>query len=245
MNVSMQDGYNIGWKLGAVLNGQAAASLLETYVLERQSVARELIEFDRYWTRLFKTSENGEVSPKHFSEQFIKVGRYTAGLTAQYKESNITSLLAQETQTLAKNVTVGMRFPSAQVIRFCDAKPMQLVKAMPADGRWRIVIFAGDIRRSTAFYRLRDVSGPYKEPWPQLTFVQLSTALGDRRFGPIRAYTPLDSDIDSVIENILVVSGKRVEIEQEKIPSFFWPVTGKWKMRGSTACRYEIAYETK
>ncbi|KAJ5134785.1 acylamino-acid-releasing enzyme [Penicillium atrosanguineum] len=35
MNVSLQDGYNIGWKLGEVLTGLATPSLLETYVLER------------------------------------------------------------------------------------------------------------------------------------------------------------------------------------------------------------------
>ena len=39
-----------------------------------------------------------------------------------------------------------MRFPSAQVVRFCDARAMQLTKALPADGRWRIVVFAGDIQ---------------------------------------------------------------------------------------------------
>ncbi|PHH93279.1 hypothetical protein CDD83_8790 [Cordyceps sp. RAO-2017] len=31
MNVSLQDGYNIGWKLGRVLTGRAPESLLETY----------------------------------------------------------------------------------------------------------------------------------------------------------------------------------------------------------------------
>ena len=42
-------------------------------------------------------------------------------------------------------------------MRFCDAKAMQLVKALPADGRWRVVIFAGDIRDHCAAKRLRDV----------------------------------------------------------------------------------------
>ena len=35
MNVSLQDGYNIGWKLASVLKGLAPPSILETYVLER------------------------------------------------------------------------------------------------------------------------------------------------------------------------------------------------------------------
>ncbi len=31
MNVSMQDGFNLGWKLASVLRGQRARNLLHTY----------------------------------------------------------------------------------------------------------------------------------------------------------------------------------------------------------------------
>ncbi len=47
MNVSMQDGFNLGWKLAAVLRGLAAPELLRTYSDERRAVAQELIDFDR------------------------------------------------------------------------------------------------------------------------------------------------------------------------------------------------------
>jgi len=40
--------------------------------------------------------------------------------------------------------------------------------------------------------------------------------------GPVKTYTPSGSDIDSFIETIVVLSGKRVEIEQEQIPDYFW-----------------------
>jgi len=53
---------------------------------------------------------------------------------------------------------VGMRFPSAQVVRFCDAKAMQLVRALPADGRWRIIIFAGSVGDERGIERLVKVS---------------------------------------------------------------------------------------
>ncbi len=59
---------------------------------------------------------------------------------------------------MATGLTVGMRFPSAQVVRFCDAKAMQLIRAFPADGRWRIVVFAGDIRTSRSGERLNNAS---------------------------------------------------------------------------------------
>ena len=47
MNVSMQDAFNLGWKLAAVLEGRSPASLLNTYSAERQPVAHALIDFDK------------------------------------------------------------------------------------------------------------------------------------------------------------------------------------------------------
>src|SRR6266536_2230318 len=93
MNVSLQDGYNIGWKLAAVLKGQAGPDLLKTYNIEREKVAADLIDFDRSFMKLFslKVNNTNDVTPQHFSEQFIKTGRYTAGLTATYDDSPITS----------------------------------------------------------------------------------------------------------------------------------------------------------
>ena len=52
MNVSMQDGFNIGWKLGHVLEGRSPESLLATYSAERQVVAQNLIDFDKEWSTL-------------------------------------------------------------------------------------------------------------------------------------------------------------------------------------------------
>lgn len=142
MNVSLQDGYNMGWKLASVLTGLAKPSLLETYVLERQKVAIDLINFDRYFSKLFSSGPG--TSPAEFQEGFVKSGKYTAGLTAKYDRSPITSTV-DESARLASNVTVGMRLPSAQVVRYCDSQPMQLAKSLKSDGRWRVMAFTGDL----------------------------------------------------------------------------------------------------
>ena len=155
MNISLQDGYNIGWKLAAVLKGQTHPEILETYNHERRMTAAILIDFDRSFSRMFSTDFH--VPPTQFAENFKKAGRFTAGLTTAYKDSSITSS-KRSTEDLAKNLIVGMRFPSAQVVRFCDARPMNLAKAMPADGRWRLLIFAGDINESMATNQLEKVS---------------------------------------------------------------------------------------
>lgn len=159
MNVSLQDGYNLGWKLGAVLAGQAGPDLLRTYVTERESTATELIDFDRYFTQLFssKYRQDHGITPEHFAEQFVRAGRYTAGQAIKYGASAIT-VPGQADDKLAAKTTVGMRFPSAQVVRFCDARAMQLQSALPADCRWHVLVFAGDIRHKGAAARLDEVS---------------------------------------------------------------------------------------
>jgi phenol 2-monooxygenase len=154
MNVSLQDGYNIGWKLGQVLKSLSPPSLLKSYVLERSKTAKDLIEFDRELARLFSSKEE---EPGAFAKHFIKSGRYMAGLTARYEESEITDLTTSR-QEVARKVVVGMRFPSAQVVRFCDCKALQLLGVLNSDGRWRIVIFAGDITQKKEARRLAEVS---------------------------------------------------------------------------------------
>ena len=211
MNMSLQDGYNIGWKLASVLSGRAGPELLETYNLERQKTAADLIEFDRYFTKLFSTAAKDEVSPEMFAEGFIKSGKYTAGLTTAYSDSVISSA-NEKASLLATNIVVGMRFPSAQVVRFCDAKAMQLAKALQSDGRWRVIVFAGDIRTTEASKRL----------------LKLAEYL---KCGLVRRFTAETADIDSFIEPLLVLSGERVSIEQDNIPEYFWPATGRWKIR--------------
>ncbi|KAL2255684.1 hypothetical protein VTK26DRAFT_2897 [Humicola hyalothermophila] len=214
MNVSLQDGYNIGWKLGMVLRGLAPpAPLLETYVLERERTATELIEFDRSFTKLFdsKYREEHGVTPAQVAEQFVMAGRYTAGQAVHYDGSAIT-VVGERDGEIASGVTVGMRFPTAQVVRFCDAKAMQLVKALPAaGGQWYVVVFAGDVARPAAATRLSRVSQSLEK-----------TA---RRFTPPGAYP------DSVIDRVLVIASERHQVEQEQIPQFFTPVTGKWNMK--------------
>jgi phenol 2-monooxygenase len=159
MNLSLQDGYNIGWKLAYVLRGLASPDLLKTYNLEREKTARDLIDFDRELTNMLKGAKDKGITDaaKTFSEHFTKSLRYTAGLTTTYEDSCITNATGSKT-ALAKNVTVGMRLPSAQVVRLSDAKAVQLAKLLQCNGRWRVVVFAGDILDASRYQQLEKVS---------------------------------------------------------------------------------------
>lgn len=67
-----------------------------------------------------------------------------------------------------------------------------------------------------------------------LTNLQLGEFLSSRTTGPIIKCKASKPYIDSFIESILVLSGKRIETEQAQIPDYFWPETGQWGMRGKS-----------
>ena len=89
MNVSMQDGFNLGWKLAAVLRGRAAPHLLQTYSAERQAVAKELIDFDREWAEVLSSSAR-VADPAETQAYFVQHGRYTAGTATRYRPALLT-----------------------------------------------------------------------------------------------------------------------------------------------------------
>src|SRR5438477_444329 len=118
MNVSMQDGFNLGWKLAAVLRDRAAPELLHSYSAERQAIAGELIAFDREWAALLASSKGSD--PAETQSYFVKHGRYTAGTATHYRPALLTG--EGTWQDLAEGLTIGTRFHSAPVIRVADAK---------------------------------------------------------------------------------------------------------------------------
>lgn len=52
MNTGIQDAFNLGWKLAAVVHGQAGPELLDSYAAERTSVAQRLVKGTRRATRM-------------------------------------------------------------------------------------------------------------------------------------------------------------------------------------------------
>ncbi|TKX22036.1 FAD-binding domain-containing protein 32 [Elsinoe australis] len=147
MNVSMQDGFNMGWKLASVLRGLAHPDLLRTYSTERYAIAKELIDFDRELIKMYgrrAKQDQGEdtVDPKEFQRYFTKALMYTSGVGYSYPDSSIVATkLSANYQHLASGFPVGERFHSHSLVRFFDAKPIQLGHTVRADGRWRIFLF--------------------------------------------------------------------------------------------------------
>ncbi|MGH3297173.1 MAG: FAD-binding monooxygenase, partial [Trebonia sp.] len=214
MNVSMQDAFNLGWKLGAVLRGRSGPELLRTYSDERQAVAHDLIEFDREWARMMSAppkdpadSAGGGIEPAEFRRRFAASGRYTAGVATRYHPSMITGSAAN--QHLATGLPVGMRFHSAPVVRLADGRPVQLGHAAEADGRWRVYLFAD----STG---VQSGSGAARA---------LDYLAHDHR-SPIVRCTPAGADIDAVVDVRVVIPADHRAVRLETLPSLALPRKG-------------------
>ena len=117
MNVSVADGFNLGWKLAAVLRGRSVAGPSRTYSAERRAVAEELIDFDRAFAKMFSAPPKdpaprppmAKASIRRSSENyFVKQARFTAGVATRYAPSVIVGEPVH--QVLAAGLVVGMRF---------------------------------------------------------------------------------------------------------------------------------------
>jgi hypothetical protein len=180
MNVSMQDAYNLGWKLGLVVKGIAQPSILKTYQSERRRIAQDLIAFDHKFSRLFSgrpakdvMDEEG-VNMEDFKQAFLKGNLFASGLSVDYGTSmliakpgnaidegdgtDVSSNQATKVvgrQELATNIKLGMRFPSYQVLNQSDARPWAFQQKLRSDGRFRLIVFAGRVLDAAQQARLR------------------------------------------------------------------------------------------
>ncbi len=220
MNVSMQDAFNLGWKLAAVLREQSAPHLLHTYSAERRAIAKELIDFDRELARMFSArpkdaaeEDSQGVDPAEFQKYFIKQGRFTAGTATTYAPSIISAEPAY--QHLAKGLVIGMRFHSAPVIRLADARPVHLGHTIKADGRWRIFAFSRTEDPAAASSCTR----------------ALCAFLAELRASPVRKYTPKGADIDSVIDVRAIFQHSHRDLAVEAMPPFLMPRKGRFGLR--------------
>ncbi len=207
MNVSMQDGFNLGWKLGHVLSGLSPESLLATYSAERQPVAQQLIDFDREWSSLMARKPEEISDPGELADYYLKTSDFPSGFMTQYTPSMIVG--GPDHQALAAGFPIGKRFKSAQVVRVADGNTMHLGHHARADGRWRIYAFAD----SPAAGEASAVTD-----WANW----LSTASES----PLARHTPEGTDIDSVFDVKVIYQQRFEDVDIMRVPSTFMPKTG-------------------
>ncbi|RYU86889.1 monooxygenase [Mucilaginibacter terrigena] len=122
MNTGLQDAYNLGWKLAAVINRQIKDSILSSYAIERMPVAKDLLSTtdrmfnvitSRSWfsgllkryiiPNVLKLVWKNETSRRYFFKQVSQTG-------ISYRDSKINLHLGQDTK-----IKAGDRLPYLEI----------------------------------------------------------------------------------------------------------------------------------
>ncbi|OQE17780.1 hypothetical protein PENFLA_c023G07827 [Penicillium flavigenum] len=193
MNTSIQDAYNIGWKLRSHLEQPCSRSLLTTYEQERRPIAQQLINFDREYLELFA---NPNLDFDGFLAAYKTAMKFTTGIGIQYGPSSIVQPpVVGKAGVVAKALSPGMRLPDFQMVNQADGVPTTLYHRLVMNGQFRILVFAGDISKEHIFQRL-------------LKFGQWLT-------GFMRMHRSAEA--------IIIHSAKRASIELMNLPEVFHP----------------------
>lgn len=166
------------------------------------------------------------ISMDEFKQAFEKGNMFASGISVNYGASVIVAKDgdAQEQgdgtqvdrkdgekrvvgkQDLATNITLGMRMPSFKVLNQADARPWHFQEILKSDGRWRIVVFAGDISEADQKQRIDKLGASLDSPTSFL-----------------HRFTPKTAKIDSVIELLTIHSSPRRETVLTDFPEIMRP----------------------
>jgi phenol 2-monooxygenase (NADPH) len=166
------------------------------------------------------------ISMNEFKDAFEKGNLFASGVAVDYGASLIVakagdaaqqgdgtdvsqkqkSLRVVGKQELASKIKIGMRMPSFKVLSQSDARPWHFQERLKSDGRWRVVVFAGDVSNPKQMERVQTLGKNLKSSG---SFVS--------------RFTPPGKPVDSVIEAMVIHSASRTFVDIFDFPEIFRP----------------------
>ncbi|CAL9324629.1 FAD-dependent oxidoreductase [Streptomyces sp. SudanB66_2053] len=119
-NTSVQDSYNLAWKIAAVLRGQAGPSLLDTYSAERAPVAERIVKrankSSREFVDIFRAL--GVLGVKDDAEMRIAIEERKANTSegAAKRAALVTAMETKNYEFNAHGVELGQFYESSAVV---------------------------------------------------------------------------------------------------------------------------------
>lgn len=214
MNTSMQDAFNLGWKMAGVLNAQLQPSILATYESERRPVAQELVDIDLELSS--QLSAAGPKSRERMAAVYARLRAFSDGSAITYPASPIVAV-APPTPTpttantniphhpAAPHLKLGGRFPIHPLTDQSTGIPHPSLRLLKTNGRFRLVLFAGDVSRPAQLARVNALGAALAAPNGLLT-----------RHNPAPPQTPL-------IDVLLVYAAPTAQTEAADFDATFRP----------------------
>ncbi|KAJ5937769.1 hypothetical protein N7454_004111, partial [Penicillium verhagenii] len=217
MNVSMQDGFNIGWKVALVVAGVADPAILSTYNEERHQIAERLLEFDKAWSTHFtdeaKPPGNGVPDKtQNMMKIAVEFQDFADGVKTFYGDSVLVCKDGKEHEgpAFAANLVPGERVPSAKLRQPADATIRWSMRIMESNGPFRLVVLAGDMRVKEQKARV-DALGQYL------------AGLDESRPSVLTRYVSIPGRFDSLVDTLTIHSAPWTEVEFFDFPESLRP----------------------
>ncbi|GAA1678851.1 FAD-dependent monooxygenase [Kribbella yunnanensis] len=116
-NTSIQDAYNLAWKLALVLKGQAAPSLLATYDEERTPIAKQIVDrANKSRTQFGQIFKALGMTPDAPAGRTIESRKEDTPEGAAQREELRTAIELKDYEFNAHGVELGQRYQSAAVV---------------------------------------------------------------------------------------------------------------------------------
>jgi len=126
-NTSVQDAYNLAWKLASVLGGQAAPSLLDTYSTERAPVAERIVKrankSSREFVDLFVALGVTEAQTEEEMVQQIEQRKVNTPEGAAKRAALLKAMDLKNYEFNAHGVELGQFYESAAVVPDGSSRP--------------------------------------------------------------------------------------------------------------------------
>jgi phenol 2-monooxygenase len=229
MNVSMQDTYNLGWKIASVIKGVLHPRVLETYQQERLPVAERLIALDQRICRGMCSQRNGasEAQYGRFDEDHKRAleeeNSSMSGLAVIYQPNSLVTSTVWDAPlpkdvtsccsrpSVARNLRVGARIPSVLIVNQSDSQACHLQQILPCTGQWNLIVFGGDIAGAGQKRRVEDLADALNSPDSAFEKMNDPVSVARRGFPALGVY--------------LIHCADRLSIELNDLPMVFRPWT--------------------
>jgi phenol 2-monooxygenase len=135
-----------------------------------------------------------------YHRAFKTFGAFTSGIGIHYAESTIVNA---KHQSIAKDLIIGQRIIPQILIRVADARPIELQDLLPADTRFKVLIFIGDTTNMAQRTKVDKLAEEMSMPESFL-----------------KKYSP-GGEWNKVFDMFVIISGKKEQVEYTGPPELF------------------------
>ncbi|KAK4692779.1 phenol 2-monooxygenase (NADPH), partial [Lecanoromycetidae sp. Uapishka_2] len=215
--INFDRGYAQSWAKSATTsdgttpNGTASSVTTSNTTTSKGNTSKEVTSNGTTSNGTTPSSTNADNHPVSFQTMYKRNMVYTTGILIHYPPSGLVvgttgPSKGPKAVQFEEGLTPGMRLPDFQILNQSDAVPTSIHKVMTADGRFRVLVFAGDLRKESQAAKMNALAADLAS---QSSFVNV--------------YKPSQAKIDERIEIITIHASPRNEVELQELPEILHP----------------------